>query len=224
MARTNGVKANDPNFGDQQRTVGVPARPDAKDVRPGFGDPNATGGRPPQTGGGGPTVPGYGVDDKGRRVVVDKFGNQRSTYDFIPSYSEAQAQAQRRIASQNPAAYQRLRYQQPVTDDNLLVVEPPTYSAEQVGKAEPELIARYKEMLWNKYQQLPAAERNSSFWRQVRANPEGAATSLVQRLYTNAQMFQSGSMPKLNEAMKARIEQSDIYKLVSFIDYADKNF
>lgn len=146
---------------------------------------------------------------KPQKPTVVPFGSAKATGSPTPSMAPV---------------YKRLRYQKPVEDDNMLLVSPPPYAAEDVGKAEPQLVAKYKEMLWNKYQRLPASERGSSFWRQVRANPEGAATSMVQRLYANAQMFSSGKTPKLDEAMKARIEQSEIYQLLSFIDYADKNF
>lgn len=220
------VSSNDPNYGKQQVKVTRPARPDAKDVRPpSLSNPNATGGRSPQTGGGDPPVrPGYEPDDEGRRGWVDKFGNRRSSREAIPSYMEAQAQKQRWSPSGSPQIYKRLRYQQPVIDDNVVVVSPPPYSAEEVANADPAIVQRFKDMLWSKYQQLPASERNSTFWKQVRANPEGAAASLVQRLHANAQVFQRGNLPKLDEAMKAHIQQNDIYQLLSFIDYADKNF
>lgn len=118
--------------------------------------------------------------------------------------------------------YRRLQFQQ-APDDNLLLVNPPSVTLQQVVEQNGDMVGKMKEMLWKKYQQLPAAERQQGFWKNVYANAEGAAAGLVRKLYTNMNPFAGEAMPKLDEAMKARLAHDNIYQLLSYIDYPDRN-
>ena len=107
--------------------------------------------------------------------------------------------------------------------EDVLLVEPPAFSPADVAQNQPEVVAAFKDMLWKKLQQLPPSERDSQFWRQARGNVEGAAASLVARLLTNMQVFQQKTPPKLDEAMRAKLETDQIQKLLSFVKYPNEN-
>jgi len=111
---------------------------------------------------------------------------------------------------------------QPRVPDNVLLVEPPVYSPEEVMKNEPEFVGAMKNMLWNRMKQLTPTERDSDFWRHARGNVEGAAASIAARLLSNMQIWSQKQPPKLNEAMKAKMSTDAIYKSLSFVEYGDQ--
>jgi len=125
-------------------------------------------------------------------------------------------------AVQTPA-YKRLKFQNPASG-SVLMVDPPAFSAADIAKNDPATVQRFSDMLWSVYKRLPAEQREQPFWKGVRANAQGAAASLVARLQTNIQNAPGGNTPKLDEAMRARMQQNEVYQLLSYIDYADRNF
>jgi hypothetical protein len=94
------------------------------------------------------------------------------------------------------------------------VVEKPPWTLKDIRANESKVVGLMKDMLWERFQATPDAERHDVFWQGVKQNPELAAATFVRRMAHNAirkeEWMTGAKVPTLQEAAQHSREATDI--------------